>query len=415
MRTRARTHHRLALFVTTAALAVSGAALAPPAAAVTAGAPAAAEVPIVVTGSQVPAVADARGNYPAPGWKPVWTVNQPVTWTLTFTDLMGKHFHTITETTAQQEIKPYWHGLDGYFYAANGPMGWELKATAVGSPTAVVLDRGTVTVIGGKAVRRDVGGPTGTPDGIADLMSTTASGTLRTAYGNRSTGNFSGSATSTGWPKGFRPIPTGLMDENRCNDTLVRLATGEMRVYTPGCGAPLTPASPYKVLGKGWNAYDIITSVGNVSTGVNLSGEADLIARDPKTGNLYLYTSFGYSIFYPRELLGTGYNQYKKIVGAGDLNGDGHGDLLLQDKSNKLWRMNGLGKKKFAKRVLLAENWGASFNAVVGIRDLTGDGHADLLARDTAGNIWRWKGTGKGTFGGRTRLATGWQVYDGIH
>jgi hypothetical protein len=61
---------------------------------------------------------------------------------------------------------------------------------------------------------------------------------------------------------------------------------------------------------------------------------------------------------------------YKKILGAGDLNGDGYGDLLVQDRSNGLWRYDG--------------------------------------------TVWRNNGNGKGSFGGRTKIATGWQGYKGL-
>lgn len=46
--------------------------------------------------------------------------------------------------------------------------------------------------------------------------------------------------------------------------------------------------------------------------------------------------------------------------------------------------------------------------------DITGDGTADLVARDTAGALYRVPGTGKGSFGARVRIGTGWQGYKGL-
>ncbi|GAA1042211.1 hypothetical protein GCM10009566_42800 [Streptomyces murinus] len=43
--------------------------------------------------------------------------------------------------------------------------------------------------------------------------------------------------------------------------------------------------------------------------------------------------------------------------------------------------------------------WGTSYNAVVGVGDNTGDGRSDLVERDTAGNLYRNAGDGKGPFG----------------
>ncbi|MFJ9150898.1 FG-GAP repeat domain-containing protein [Streptomyces sp. NPDC102270] len=51
---------------------------------------------------------------------------------------------------------------------------------------------------------------------------------------------------------------------------------------------------------------------------------------------------------------------------------------------------------------------------IVGVGDITGDGKADLVSRDSAGNIWRNNGDGQGSFGARTRIATGRQGYKGL-
>jgi hypothetical protein len=58
--------------------------------------------------------------------------------------------------------------------------------------------------------------------------------------------------------------------------------------------------------------------------------------------------------------------------------------------------------------------WGVGYDAIVGVGDLTGDGRADLIARDTAGNVFRNSGDGKGSFGARVQIASGWQGYKGL-
>ncbi|MFI6936873.1 hypothetical protein [Streptomyces sp. NPDC050287] len=39
---------------------------------------------------------------------------------------------------------------------------------------------------------------------------------------------------------------------------------------------------------------------------------------------------------------------------------------------------------------------------------------ADLVSRDTSGNLYRNNGDGNGSFGGRTKIASGWQGYKGV-
>ncbi|WP_392964965.1 hypothetical protein [Streptomyces sp. LN245] len=46
--------------------------------------------------------------------------------------------------------------------------------------------------------------------------------------------------------------------------------------------------------------------------------------------------------------------------------------------------------------------------------EVTGHGRADLVSRDTVGTVWRNDGNGKGSFGGRTKTATGRQGYKGL-
>jgi hypothetical protein len=359
-----------------------------------------------LTSSDVPESVDFKA---VTSWDPRWWTNRRVaSWTLTLTDRSGRTLRTLTGGPGiSGSIDARWDGrTTSGAWAANGKVKWTLKATQPDVPGTTTLGSGSVGVAGGAPVFRDFGGAHVVPDGGGDLLMLTSTGRLQMRHTNLTATRELG----TGWPTTVRAVPFGDLSGDRCNDVLVRLSTGALRLYKPACGGALKTSTPYTALGSGWNQYNVLTFPGDLTK----DGRPDLITRNASTGAVYLHkgTSTG-KLAAPVKLY-TSWKVYKKIVGAGDLNGDGVGDLLAQDTSNNLYRYLGTGSGTFGSRVKLAGGWGSSYNLVLGAGDVTGDGKADLVARDTAGVLWRQAGTGTGTFGARVKVGTGWGAYKGV-
>ncbi|MFE7172296.1 FG-GAP-like repeat-containing protein [Streptomyces sp. NPDC057616] len=352
----------------------------------------------------VAASADVKGG--AAPWSPKWWLNKPAaSWKLVLANRAGTTVRTLYGGLARGVVSPAWNGKDDSGrLVPNGAYTWKLTVTPADGEGAALARTGSVKVTGAAAAPRDFVGS----DGFGELLTLNGSGGLTYQYGTGQ-GTFTGKRTGSGWPTTVKAVPFGDLSGDRCNDVLVRFTSGALRAYRPACTAAVTPSTAYTSLGTGWNQYDVLTSPGDVSG----DGRADLVARQSSTGDVYLYKATSTGKLATRVKIASKWT-YKKVVGAGDLNGDGHGDLLAQDRSNELWRYDGTGSGTFRARVKVFADWGASYNVIVGVGDITGDGRADLVSRDTSGTLWRNAGNGKGSFGSRTKIATGWQGYKGL-
>lgn len=83
-----------------------------------------------------------------------------------------------------------------------------------------------------------------------------------------------------------------------------------------------------------------------------------------------------------RIRVGGGWNVMTAVVGPGDLNGDRKSDVVARDTSGTLWLYRGRGN--WLHRVQAGGGWNAK-GTIGGRGDFSGDGKNDVLAVDAAG------------------------------
>ncbi|MET9673757.1 N-acetylmuramoyl-L-alanine amidase [Streptomyces sp. NPDC006482] len=206
------------------------------------------------------------------------------------------------------------------------------------------------------------------------------------------------------------PGATPVATNNRYN-VLARDTAGVLWQYQ-GTGSATTPLlSRYRV-GGGWQGYNVITAM----TAMRADGTGDVVARDT-SGVLWYYQGSG-NVSAPlktRVKVSAGWQIYDRIIGVRDVTGDGKADLIAREKSGALWLYKGTGipSAPFATRTTIGPGW-QIYNSLVSSGDVTGDGKADLIGRDASGVLWLYKGTGgaNAPYATRTKIGPGWQIYN---
>jgi hypothetical protein len=96
---------------------------------------------------------------------------------------------------------------------------------------------------------------------------------------------------------------------------------------------------------------------------MNGDGRADLVARTPANGKLWLYPGNGKGGFLSRVRIGTGWNTMTAIMSPGDLNGDRVPDIVARDSLGRLWLYPRTVSGGWLPRVQLGIGWNA-LNAI---------------------------------------------------
>jgi len=156
--------------------------------------------------------------------------------------------------------------------------------------------------------------------------------------------------------------------------------------------------------GYGWNDMRLVARDGRDLTAVDTSGALWRYPADPADG------SFSGST---RVAEGGGWGATDQLLAPGDFDGDGRADLIGRDTSGDLWLHPGNGSGGYGTPVRIGTGWQV-YGRMLAPGDFTGDGRPDLIGRDAAGDLWLYAGDGHGGYAARTRIGNGWQTYTAL-
>ncbi|WP_318210736.1 hypothetical protein [Streptomyces sp. SJL17-1] len=111
----------------------------------------------------------------------------------------------------------------------------------------------------------------------------------------------------------------------------------------------------------------------------------------------------------------TGSLTVSRTANPHDFNDNGSTDLLARDSAGVLWRDDLYdwpvgGQAKPAKRTKIGPGWN-TYKQIEAVGNIGGGAHGDLIALDTTGVLWQYVGKGDGTFATRVRVGGGWGGY----
>ncbi|MGW2277721.1 FG-GAP repeat domain-containing protein [Streptomyces sp. NPDC001770] len=164
-------------------------------------------------------------------------------------------------------------------------------------------------------------------------------------------------------------------------------------------------------LAAGSKSYNLVVGPGDL----NGDGKSDLIARSSTALYFYAGNGDGLSMKGRVQVGGSGWSQYNKLVGAGDLNQDGRADVIARSSAG-LFLYPGTGKSStpLGTRIQVGGSGWSQYSNLAAPGDINGDGIADLLASNSKGQLFFYAGTGvaKTPFKARVQIGTGgWNQY----
>ncbi|MER7074050.1 FG-GAP-like repeat-containing protein [Terrabacter sp. NPDC000476] len=201
-------------------------------------------------------------------------------------------------------------------------------------------------------------------------------------------------------------VSPGDLNDDGTNDLLSVSTQGRVVLHPLGGLGGAGAISLGLPVTSGWQIYDRVFGGGDFSG----DGRPDVIARTP-AGDLFLIRGDGVGGFLPgRTQIGRGWRSFDMLFSPGDFTGDRKPDIVGRRTDGSVYVYAGNGRGALSgSGVLIARGW-TVFDQVLSAGDTDRDGAADLVAHRSDGNLYLYRGTGRGRLvPGNVLIATGWE------
>ncbi|HEX7537104.1 MAG TPA: SpoIID/LytB domain-containing protein [Dermatophilaceae bacterium] len=245
-------------------------------------------------------------------------------------------------------------------------------------------------------------------DGKPDVLGVVAAtGALRMYAGNGASGWKSTSVIGAGFGGLPKVFTAGAWNADASSDVMAQKSDGTLWLYPGSATGALSPGR--QVPGSSWDMYNKIIPAGDFSG----DGHPDLIARKPD-GTLVLYCGDGAGGFVgAARVIGSGWDTFTAVLSPGDFTGDRKADVIARTSRGLLYLYPGNGSGGWLSPRLIGQGWNA-FSAIISSGDFNGDGKSDLLGRGRDGALWMYPGNGTGGFLRAKVVGTGWNLFSVI-
>jgi hypothetical protein len=269
-------------------------------------------------------------------------------------------------------------------------------------------------------------------DAKPDVLARESNGYFDLYRGDGAAGFLGGATIGSGWNVFDSILSPGDWDGDGHPDILGRCTAacgtgtaGNLLLYR-GDGAGGWAAGG-TVVGTAWDRFDFIVAPGDFDG----DGNPDLLARYPWYGydglhyDLYLYSGNGTGGWLGgARLVATNWGGVDRIFSPGDFDGDGNSDVLTRSSTTGylyLWSGDGAGGLLGSRQV--GSGWDV-FSQLFGAGDFDGDGKGDILAVTPSGqpaiafgqpgDLRLYRGNGLGGFTSPVIAGRGWQDFTSI-